>query len=115
MSSFGSSTAATPSSSSPTRYDAQPRSSWVIWRKITRLASHVRHQPAHEPGGLAVVETLLHCQRAPGGEAQRVAHAGADLAGDVPSPLKENGGRRGDVLAVAGELLLHTGHRRLVA
>ena len=23
-----------PASSSPTRYDAQPRSSWVIWRKI---------------------------------------------------------------------------------
>src|SRR5919112_612857 len=31
----GSTTAATPASSSPTRYDAQPRSSWVIWRKIT--------------------------------------------------------------------------------
>ena len=36
MSSFGSITAATPASSSPTRYDAQPRSSWVIWRKIMR-------------------------------------------------------------------------------
>src|SRR4051794_41866714 len=34
MSNFGSTTAATPASSSPTRYDAQPRSSWVIWRKI---------------------------------------------------------------------------------
>src|SRR3954447_22477858 len=34
MSNLGSTTAAMPASSSPTRYDAQPRSSWVIWRKI---------------------------------------------------------------------------------
>src|SRR4051812_18154074 len=34
MSNFGSTTAATPACSSPTRYDAQPRSSWVICRKI---------------------------------------------------------------------------------
>ena len=33
ISSRGSTTAATPASSSPIRYEAQPRSSWVIWRK----------------------------------------------------------------------------------
>ena len=38
ISSFGSTTAATPASSSPTRYEAQPRSSWVIWRKINETA-----------------------------------------------------------------------------
>lgn len=32
----GSTTAATPAVSSPIRYEAQPRSSWVSWRKITR-------------------------------------------------------------------------------
>src|SRR4051794_11668916 len=36
MSSRGSTTAATPASSSPIRYDAQPRSSWVTCRKSTR-------------------------------------------------------------------------------
>src|SRR3954454_2355207 len=35
MSSLGSTTAATPASSSPIRYEAQPRSSWVTWRKST--------------------------------------------------------------------------------
>src|SRR5215216_1366310 len=34
MSKRGSTTAARPAFSSPTRYEAQPRSSWVIWRKI---------------------------------------------------------------------------------
>src|SRR5215210_5656743 len=35
MSSRGSTTAATPADASPIRYDAQPRSSWMSWRKIT--------------------------------------------------------------------------------
>src|SRR5215204_3886344 len=35
MSSLGSTTAATPAFSSPIRYEAQPRSSWVTWRKST--------------------------------------------------------------------------------
>src|SRR3954470_1689139 len=35
MSSLGSTTAATPASSSPIRYDAQPRSSWVTCRNST--------------------------------------------------------------------------------
>ena len=39
MSSLGSTTAATPAPSSPTRYEAQPRSSWVIWRKIMSVTS----------------------------------------------------------------------------
>src|SRR4051812_2923685 len=32
---FGSTTAATPACSSPIRYEAHPRSSWMSWRKIT--------------------------------------------------------------------------------
>ena len=35
ISNFGSTTAATPASSSPIGYDAQPRSSWMSCRKIT--------------------------------------------------------------------------------
>ena len=60
MSSFGSTTAATPASSSPIRYEAQPRSSWVIWRKIMRLLRRAEADvgehavdPAREPPGHA--------------------------------------------------------------
>src|SRR5918997_4185151 len=42
MSSLGSTTAATPAPSSPIRYEAQPRSSWVIWRKSMSV---VYYQP----------------------------------------------------------------------
>src|SRR5919107_386959 len=43
MSSLGSTTAATPASSSPIRYEAQPRSSWVNWRKIMPPHHLARH------------------------------------------------------------------------
>src|SRR3954451_15656343 len=42
MSRRGSTTAATPASSSPTRYEAEPRSSWVICCRITRPTYHDR-------------------------------------------------------------------------
>jgi fructose-1,6-bisphosphatase II len=38
----GSTTAAVPARSSPTKYDAQPRSSWMIWRKIILATIYAR-------------------------------------------------------------------------
>src|SRR5918997_2633120 len=67
MSSLGSTTAATPASSSPTTYDAHPRSSCVSWRKIMPPSSRTG---AGGPAGLlAVVRlggALGHRDREPG-------------------------------------------------
>src|SRR3954447_8767310 len=43
----GSTTAATPASSSPIRYEAQPRSSWVIWRKTMASGASVACRAMH--------------------------------------------------------------------
>src|SRR5690349_15162123 len=47
----GSTTAATPARSSPTRYDAQPRSSWISWRKIIAGGSLAAHDDPHLHSG----------------------------------------------------------------
>src|SRR5215207_1245871 len=102
MSSFGSTTAATPASSSPIRYEAQPRSSCVSWRKSTGLprtlpdglaadagsavAGRVRREagvldldhvaPAVRPGAVQIGEAVLAGQ--PSGR-ERAAVAAGDV------------------------------------
>src|SRR5215211_11690 len=68
-STLGSTTAATPARSSPMRYDAQPRSSWMSWRKITLPPTLSRHGDAVEVLGgrgeprVHVLEGLDHDPR----------------------------------------------------
>src|SRR5436190_20966805 len=49
ISNLGSTTAATPGSSSPIRYEAQPRSSWVICLKIMDLVRSLCPRPPATP------------------------------------------------------------------
>src|SRR5919201_185502 len=62
MSHCGSTTAATPAEASPIRYDAQPRSSWMIWRNsIRRLSSPLTRDESATAQGIPVkfLESIL--------------------------------------------------------
>src|SRR5918997_7036992 len=69
MSSLGSTTAATPAPSSPIRYEAQPRSSWVIWRKSMSV---VYYQPMKRLTQLRELEAeSVHVMREVAAEFER--------------------------------------------
>src|ERR687897_299995 len=85
MSSFGSTTAATPACSSPIRYDAQPRSSWVIWRKIMRDRTS---RLAALQLGLQVVRGADDVVRVRGGAG--LDDGGAAVAGDGDARLRKD-------------------------
>src|SRR5436190_1722615 len=80
ISSLGSTTAATPASSSPIRYEAQPRSSWVTWRKSTWATLCGRARAAHA-GGQRVAALGLEQVDLPGVHPEPPAAARPDRAG----------------------------------
>ena len=76
------------------------------------------HEPAHQLGGLRVVQPLLARERAPGGEAEGVADGCSHAVTSAPTrgtAGHEHVASRGEVLAEAAELALHRRHDRLVA
>src|SRR4051795_2659159 len=101
----GSTTIASPASTSPTRYEPQPRSSSTNCRKSTerslaRQAEVTRdHHPLHLVRALADLEDLLVAVEARDGELVHEAVAAVDLERPVRGAMRE----------LAGEELRHRG------